>query len=270
MDVDDLALILDYHTRIHLHCLFCSGHDNTGVTDRVVNQLLTQLDGADELHGVFVLAATNRPDLIDPALLRPGRLDKLVYCGIPTADEATEILEILAQTVPMAEDSGIDWKDVARRCPSWTSADLQALVSSAQLEAIHERIEPMTMDGDVVDVVDEVAATTQGNDHDLDFSLLRLDDRHVMDVDRARIQRKVRQLYHHDSSAASGSLSPNGTTSTTMDAAPLLVTAAHIERAHRTIRPSLPLQEQLRYQKIYRDFIQGKVNAEQPKRATMA
>lgn len=60
------------------------GHDSTGVTDRVVNQLLTQLDGVEGLDGVYVLAATSRPDLIDPALLRPGRLDKCLYCGIPT------------------------------------------------------------------------------------------------------------------------------------------------------------------------------------------
>ena len=56
-----------------------------------MNQLLTQLDGADELTGVFVLAASSRPDLIDPALLRPGRLDKCVYCGIPSSEEAAEV-----------------------------------------------------------------------------------------------------------------------------------------------------------------------------------
>ena len=59
------------------------GHDSTGVTDRVVNQLLTQLDGVEDLNGVFVLAATSRPDLIDQALLRPGRIDKLVLIDYP-------------------------------------------------------------------------------------------------------------------------------------------------------------------------------------------
>lgn len=54
------------------------------MTDRVVNQLLTQLDGVEGLDGVYILAATSRPDLIDPALLRPGRLDKCLFCGIPT------------------------------------------------------------------------------------------------------------------------------------------------------------------------------------------
>ena len=67
------------------------GHDNTGVTDRVVNQLLTQLDGVESYSSVYVLAATSRPDLIDPALLRPGRLDKSVYCGIPGTDDRKKV-----------------------------------------------------------------------------------------------------------------------------------------------------------------------------------
>ena len=71
------------------------GHDNTGVTDRVVNQLLTEMDGAEGLEGVYVLAATSRPDLIDLALLRPGRLDKNIFCDIPTLEERLEVLKTL-------------------------------------------------------------------------------------------------------------------------------------------------------------------------------
>ncbi|KAI9592090.1 P-loop containing nucleoside triphosphate hydrolase protein [Syncephalis fuscata] len=66
------------------------GHDSTGVTDRVVNQMLTEMDGAEQLEGVYVLAATSRPDLIDPALLRPGRLDKSILCGMPNHIERQE------------------------------------------------------------------------------------------------------------------------------------------------------------------------------------
>ncbi|RKP24914.1 P-loop containing nucleoside triphosphate hydrolase protein, partial [Syncephalis pseudoplumigaleata] len=66
------------------------GHDSTGVTDRVVNQMLTEMDGAEQLEGVYVLAATSRPDLIDPALLRPGRLDKSILCGMPNEAERNE------------------------------------------------------------------------------------------------------------------------------------------------------------------------------------
>lgn len=67
--------------------------DNSVVTDRVVNQLLTLMDGAEGLSGVHILAATSRPDLIDSALLRPGRLDKLILCGMPNATERLEVLK---------------------------------------------------------------------------------------------------------------------------------------------------------------------------------
>lgn len=74
----------DIRLRLRMCCVcFRRGHDNTGVTDRVVNQLLTQLDGVESLCGVSVVAATSRPDLIDPALLRPGRLDRIVKCPLP-------------------------------------------------------------------------------------------------------------------------------------------------------------------------------------------
>ena len=59
------------------------GHDSTGVSDRVVNQLLTQLDGVEQRDGVYLLAATSRPDLVDQALLRPGRVDRCLYVGLP-------------------------------------------------------------------------------------------------------------------------------------------------------------------------------------------
>lgn len=68
-----------------------SGHDSTGVTDRVVNQMLTEMDGAQGLDGVYVLAATSRPDLIDPALLRPGRLDKAILCDMPSYQDRLEV-----------------------------------------------------------------------------------------------------------------------------------------------------------------------------------
>lgn len=67
------------------------GHDSTGVTDRVVNQMLTEMDGAQGLEGVYVLAATSRPDLIDSALLRPGRLDKAIICDMPRQEERLDV-----------------------------------------------------------------------------------------------------------------------------------------------------------------------------------
>uniref|UniRef100_A0A8C1K0F4 Peroxisomal ATPase PEX1 n=1 Tax=Cyprinus carpio TaxID=7962 RepID=A0A8C1K0F4_CYPCA len=118
------------------------GHDNTGVTDRVVNQLLTQLDGVEGLTGVYVLAATSRPDLIDPALLRPGRLDKSLYCPPPdrVSMARLEILKALTHCVPLAAD--VDLEQIAVATELFTGADLKALLYNAQLEAIHSSLGP--------------------------------------------------------------------------------------------------------------------------------
>ncbi|KAF7803951.1 peroxisome biogenesis protein 1 isoform X1 [Senna tora] len=112
------------------------GHDNTGVTDRVVNQFLTELDGVEILTGVFVFAATSRPDLLDAALLRPGRLDRLLFCDFPSWHERLEILTVLSRKLPMASD--VDLAAVAHMTEGFSGADLQALLSDAQLVAVHE------------------------------------------------------------------------------------------------------------------------------------
>lgn len=115
-----------------------SGHDSTGVTDRVVNQMLTQLDGAEGLEGVYVLAATSRPDLVDPALLRPGRLDKSLLCDIPTFEERVSILEALSRKLELSGD--VDLYSLATRTGNYTGADLQAMLYNAHLEAVHNVI----------------------------------------------------------------------------------------------------------------------------------
>ncbi|GAX80046.1 hypothetical protein CEUSTIGMA_g7485.t1 [Chlamydomonas eustigma] len=111
------------------------GHDSTGVTDRVVNQLLTELDGVEGLRGVCVVAATSRPDMVDPALLRPGRLDRLVLCGVPEEEERLQILKALSRKLSM--DSSVDLSLVAAQSDGLTGADLGAILSEAQLLAVH-------------------------------------------------------------------------------------------------------------------------------------
>ncbi|GFQ01659.1 peroxisome biogenesis protein 1 [Phtheirospermum japonicum] len=115
------------------------GHDNTGVTDRVVNQFLTELDGVEVLTGVFVFAATSRPDLLDAALLRPGRLDRLLFCDFPSPQERSDILKVVSKKLPMANDVDLDL--IARMTEGFSGADLQALLSDAQLEAVHELLD---------------------------------------------------------------------------------------------------------------------------------
>ncbi|KAG9310908.1 P-loop containing nucleoside triphosphate hydrolase protein [Chiua virens] len=115
------------------------GHDSTGVTDRVVNQLLTEMDGAEGLTGVYVLAATSRPDLIDAALLRPGRLDKSVLCDMPDDEDRKEILQAVSRKVTLGPS--VDLEEIARLTEGYSGADLQSLVYNAHLEVIHASID---------------------------------------------------------------------------------------------------------------------------------
>ena len=116
------------------------GKDNTGVTDRVVNAFLTELDGVEERNGVYVLGATSRPDTIDPALLRPGRLDTMALCDFPSRDERVDILVKMSASLTMEPD--VSFEEIADRTDNYSPADLQAIINDAQLEAVH-----VVMDG---------------------------------------------------------------------------------------------------------------------------
>ena len=115
------------------------GHDNTGVTDRVVNQLLTELDGVGGLKGVCVVGATSRPDLIDPALLRPGRLDRLIHCGMPDENDRAEILQALSRNLKLSPD--VDLGNIASQTSDFSGADLGSLLAEAQLASVHESLD---------------------------------------------------------------------------------------------------------------------------------
>ncbi|XP_066992561.2 peroxisomal ATPase PEX1 [Anabrus simplex] len=119
------------------------GHDSTGVTDRVVNQLLTQLDGVESLVGVWVIAASNRPDLLDPALLRPGRLDRCIECPLPDREDRLAILNALSRKLHLCND--VDLAEIARLSEGFTGADLQAVLYTAQLMAMENKV--VTEDG---------------------------------------------------------------------------------------------------------------------------
>ncbi|WVW84469.1 hypothetical protein I302_106503 [Kwoniella bestiolae CBS 10118] len=123
------------------------GHDSTGVTDRVVNQLLTEMDGAQGLSGVYVLAATSRPDLIDPALLRPGRLDKSILCDMPSTSDREEILRSVAKKLHISED--VDWNELGTKTEGMSGADLQAVVYNAHLEVVHSALDRDMVNGDI-------------------------------------------------------------------------------------------------------------------------
>lgn len=115
-----------------------SEHDS-GASIRVVNQLLTEMDGVENRQQVFILAATNRPDIIDPAVLRPGRLDKTLYVGLPPPTDRHAILLTITKggTKPHL-DSDVNLEEIAHdvRCDSFTGADLSALVREACVNAL--------------------------------------------------------------------------------------------------------------------------------------
>ena len=112
---------------------------DSGVTDRVVASLLTELDGIEPLRDVVVLGATNRPDLIDPALLRPGRLEKLVFVAPPDADARREILRTAGKSIPLAED--VDLDALADDLEGYSAADCVALLREAALTAMRRSID---------------------------------------------------------------------------------------------------------------------------------
>ncbi|KAJ3124237.1 peroxisomal assembly protein [Nowakowskiella sp. JEL0407] len=117
------------------------GDGGGGVMDRIVSQLLAELDGMGVRNDVFVVAATNRPDLIDPGLLRPGRFDKMLYLGISdTKEQQLNIVKALTRKFKLA--NGVDLSRVVEKCPfNYTGADFYALCSDAMLKAIVRTIE---------------------------------------------------------------------------------------------------------------------------------
>jgi len=111
-------------------------HDTSGVTDRIVNQLLTEMDGIEPLTNVVVIAATNRPDILDPALLRPGRFDRLIYVPPPDKKARLEILRIHTRNMPLADD--VDLEKIAEMTDGYTGADLEAVAREAAMIAVRE------------------------------------------------------------------------------------------------------------------------------------
>jgi transitional endoplasmic reticulum ATPase len=115
------------------------GSTDGGTADRVVAALLTEMDGVEALRDVVVVGATNRPDLIDPALLRPGRLERLVFVPPPDAEARTAILRAAAKDVPFGPT--VDLEEVGRWTEGFSAADCAALVREAALTAMRESLQ---------------------------------------------------------------------------------------------------------------------------------
>lgn len=113
---------------------------DTGVTERMVSQILTEIDGLEELKNVVVVAATNRPDMVDPALLRPGRLERFIYVRPPDLKEREIIFNIHLKGKPLAPE--IDLKELAQRTQGYVGADIEAICHEAAIIALRDWIKP--------------------------------------------------------------------------------------------------------------------------------
>ncbi|SDM40663.1 transitional endoplasmic reticulum ATPase [Halogranum gelatinilyticum] len=152
---------------------------DSGVSERVVSQLLTELDGLESLEDVVVIATTNRPDLIDSALLRPGRLDRHVHVPVPDEEGRRKILEVHTQHKPLADS--VDLDKLARKTEGYVGADLEALAREASMAASREFIRSVAKD-DVDESIGNVRVTM---DHFED----------ALDEVRASVTEETRQRY---------------------------------------------------------------------------
>jgi transitional endoplasmic reticulum ATPase len=126
----------------------------TAVTERVVSQLLTELDGMENMHGVVVLAATNRADMIDPALLRPGRFDKIISIPLPDKDSRKMVIEIHSKDIPLADQNGpdkIDFDKLAELTDGLSSADVASIANTAVSLVVHEHLDNAAPDKNLSD-----------------------------------------------------------------------------------------------------------------------
>lgn len=265
------------------------GHDSTGVTDRVVNQLLTQMDGAEGLSGVYVLAATSRPDLIDPALLRPGRLDKSLLCDMPSMDDRLDILQALSKKLFICEDilDGTSQHnsllEVAHRTAGYSGADLQAVVYNAHLEAIHDVLRDHDISGEFKsnNRKDNKKYSSSLKQDILQFRFSKEDTTNgappavnrakdaaeyaaiVAKLDAIKLAKRKDRHSRRGAAKISPEDKANGDNTKTTSNQEVMIEWKHIEASLATTRSSVSADERRRLERIYREFVVGR-NGEMP------
>jgi len=265
------------------------GHDSTGVTDRVVNQLLTQMDGAEGLSGVYVLAATSRPDLIDPALLRPGRLDKSLLCDMPSMDDRRDILQALGKKLSIApaiikgSDHRRSFSEVAARTAGYSGADLQAVIYNAHLEAIHDVLGDHGANGEVARKGGK-DGKEPGRSSQYDILQFRFGkeeptegaaggmSRAKREAEYAAIVAKldaIKLAKRNERRARRGvidqatDINLHGDSSRAESKQEVVIEWRHLEASLATTRSSVGADERWRLERIYREFVVGR-NGEMP------
>lgn len=230
------------------------GHDSTGVTDRVVNQMLTQMDGAEGLDGVYVLAATSRPDLIDSALLRPGRLDKSVICDIPDLENRMDIIQTV--TKKMSLGAHINLKYIAEQTEGFSGADIQALCYNAYLNAVHRKLQNDTLEEEKVS-----NSNSKTQDHNakefFQFSLNSENNIKNLSIqEKAQLHKKIHALMNNDKTRNSISDDDSSDDSNKKEKKfSVIIELEDFEKVVKESNPSISSTEKAKLQKIYNEFI---------------
>ncbi|KAI9683343.1 MAG: Peroxisome biosynthesis protein pex1 [Trizodia sp. TS-e1964] len=254
------------------------GHDSTGVTDRVVNQLLTQMDGAEGLSGVYILAATSRPDLIDPALLRPGRLDKSLLCDLPDQSDRIDILRAFSRKINMSSDVVERLDKVAVRTEGYSGADLQAVAYNAHLEAIHDLIgdqDSVPAKGGKKSAYSKKQLASKSGRSNRDFFQFKFGESEADTESENSDKNSSKQLAAREEILATlaaiklarrrerqmqrGDVPENETAEMSKNQGPeVVVEWRHMEASLKQTRSSITTDERRRLHAIYREFVVGR------------
>lgn len=235
------------------------GHDSTGVTDRVVNQLLTQMDGVEGLDGVYVLAATSRPDLIDSALLRPGRIDKSVLCTIPDKNDRLDILKAVTSSGKMSIDENANLVLLAERTDGYSGADLQGLCYNAYLKSIHRHA--LTLEDQQTHARSEEPLATHEDPYGIEYTVVN--DRTYGDKG-ATLPQILRCIENQTLNTDSGLMSEGGVeleepAHDKTDAKVVVkITSDDLLAACEETKPSISTNEFYKLQSIYNTFQQDR------------
>jgi len=116
-----------------------AGYSDSGATERVISQLLTEMDGIESLQNVVVIAATNRPDILDPAVMRPGRFDRLIDVPAPDSKALMQIFKIHTRDMPLSKD--VDLQEIAEKAREYSGADVEALCREAAMNALRDSVD---------------------------------------------------------------------------------------------------------------------------------
>lgn len=222
------------------------GHDSTGVTDRVVNQMLTQMDGAEGLDGVYVLAATSRPDLIDSALLRPGRLDKSVICDMPNYDDRLDILRSITLKMDLHDDVRLE--EIAERTGGFSGADMQGLGYNAYLKGVHVKLAASEAKADVNSKSlddNDTYEFFQINSENLKNGKLRPNE-------RVSMLKQIQQIFNkNDSNQDKPKVEDT-------EGDKVIITHQNFVESLKETKPSISLSEKRKLQNIYSQFISSR------------